>query len=238
MNQRTDELMKTYKPEMTIVVYRDGQSYYLEGHSVNENGELMEGKPLLQETIQGIVDVFFDERKNMSHVTGIIPENLMAFKLLPGGNYRLVWYRPAEVRVMHFSKELKINTGKTWVPAMLYVAEGGQLDVFALNTTNRPTEKNKLYKAPFFNVADDGSVCLGNAKVTKPSERTYSNLMKYWEDLFWLSEFTHLNGSDDKTATRLQPLWKKLLDSKAKLKWQDLNELKPYSHLTIKSITK
>src|SRR4051812_22891408 len=103
---RTELLMQTYRPQVAIVVYKDnyGDNFYLESHSVNADGALMEGKPLKQETIAGMVDVFFDERKNMLRVTGFMPENILSFDLLPGGNYKMVWHRPAEVRVMHFSK--------------------------------------------------------------------------------------------------------------------------------------
>lgn len=211
--------------------------YYLESHSINEQGSIMEGKPLLQETIQEIVDVFFDERKNMATISGMIPDNLLCFSLLPGGNYKMVWYRPAELRVMHFVKELKLPTAKSWVPAIVYVADRNKLSVFALKSNARPKENAKLCKAPFFNVSDTGSVCLGNAHVKKPKDRTYISLMRYWEDLFWLSQFTHLNDSN-KTKSDMHSIWKKLLASKTKLKWSDLNELIFYKSMQLKSIVK
>ncbi len=243
MNNRTEILMSTYKPMLAIVAYAsntNGMSseYYLESHTINESGALLEGKPLLQETIQEMVDVFFDERKNMAQIKGIIPDNLLSYEPLPGGNSRMVWYRPAEIRVVHFSAQLKISTGKVWVPAMLYVTEKNSLDVWALKSNTRPNAGTKLFKAPFFNVSDRGDVCLGSAQVAKPKDKTYENLMKYWEDLFWLSEFTHLNDSN-KTKRDLTEVWKELVASKTKLKWSDLNELMPASNkLTLKSIIK
>lgn len=242
MNERTEIIGSTYTPTLAIIVNRAKNSvtgqgeYYLESHDINEKGQLMQGKPLLQETIQDVVDLFFDERKNMVKIGGMIPENLLSFKTLPGGNYRMVWYRPAEIRVLHFAAQLKLSTGKGWVPAMVYVADRRGLDVYALKTNMRPKETTKLCLAPFFNVNDDGDVCLGNAVVKKPVEKTYGAYMKYWEDLFWLSEFTHTNGDDEKTVTKLHPLWKKLLASKTKLKWSDMKELKFYPKKTLKSI--
>ena len=168
MNNRTTTLMSTYRPELSIVVYKNDRDYYLESHTINEKGQVMEGKPLLQETLQGIIGVFFDERKNMSQLTGILPDNLLYFALLPGGNHKLIWHRPAEVRVMHFAQALHLPTAKVWVPSMLYVAERNHLSVFALKANTRPTEKTKLFRAPFYNVSNEGSVCLGNASVKKP----------------------------------------------------------------------
>src|SRR4051812_24133829 len=108
-NDRTSLLMSTYKPELAIIVNRapnpitgEGE-YYLESHQIADDGRIMEGKPLLQDTIQEMVDVFFDERQNSVSVSGLMPENLLQFALLPGGNYKMIWYRPAEIRVVHFA---------------------------------------------------------------------------------------------------------------------------------------
>jgi PRTRC genetic system protein B len=242
MNQRTELLTNNYKPVVAISVYRSTDEtsgngkYYLESHDINETGQIMQGKPLLQETIQDIVEVFFDERKNLSNVTGMLPENLLSFVLLPGGKYKMVWFRPAEIKVIYFATALKISTAKSWVPAMVYVADNFGLDVFALKTNARPKETTRLCYAPFFNVNTDGAVCLGNAKVKIPTEKTYTNLMKYWEDLFWLSEFTHVNGNDTKTITQLQPLWQKIMKSKCRFKWNESKELKQYPKLNIKQL--
>lgn len=242
MNDRTELLTSNYKPIIAITVYRTANQvtgrgeYYLESHDINDAGQVMQGKPLKQESIQGIVDVFFDERKNMTNISGMLPENLLGFSYLPGGHFKMIWYRPAEIRVVHFASQLKIETTRCWVPATLYVVDRDGLDVFALKSNTRPKLSSQLMIAPYFNVGDEGSVCLGNAQVKKPKDKTYENLIKYWEDLFWLSEFTHLNGSDAKTVTKLEPLWRRIAKSKCKLKWSDLNELKPIKSLTLKNI--
>lgn len=242
MNERTELLTKNYKPIQLITVFRSESSvtgegqYYLESHDINESGAVMAGKPLMQETIQGMVDVFFDEKQNSITVKGMLPQNLLQFNLLPGGNYNMVWYREAEERVIHFAPQLKIPTAKAWVPAMVYKVDRKHFSVFALKTNTRPKENTKLCYAPFFNVNGDGLVCLGNAKVKMPREKTYDNLVKYWEDLFWLSEFTHVNGTDEKTVTKLQPLWKSIMAKKAKVKWSELNELKFYKQKTLKHL--
>jgi len=244
MNSRTELLTKNFTPIMMLSVYRSKSEvtghgeYYLESHDVNAEGQVLEGKPLLQETIQGIIDVFFDERKNMAQISGMLPENLLNFTFLPGGNYQMIWFRPAEQRVIHFAPQLKIPTDKAWVPAMVYRTDGKQLSVYSIKSNNRPKEDTRLCYAPFFNVSDYGNVCLGSAHVKRPKQKTYTNLMQYWEDLFWLSEFTHVNGNDMKTATKLQPLWKKIIGTKGKQKWSDLNELKFWENKTLKSLLK
>lgn len=241
MNSRTESLIKTYKPQLSIVVYKaEGMSdeFYLESHSINEGGQIMEGKPLLQETLQGIVDVFYDERQNTIRITGYIPENVLLFSLLPGGNYKIIWCRPAEVRFIPFAPQLHIKSATAWVPAMVYVVDRKSLSVFALKSNSRPKENTKLYRAPFHNVSDQGSVCLGSAKVKKPATKTYDSLMRYWEDLFWLSEFTHLNGASNPTKTDMDKVWRKLVACKEKIKWSDMDELNEMKNKTLKHLLK
>ena len=236
-NSRTELFMKTYNPQLSIVVYKSETDYYLESHDINEKGQIMEGKPLKQETIQAIVDVFFNERLQIAKITGMMPENMLSFAALPGGESKMLWYRPAEVRVIHFAKQLKLPIAKCWVPAMLYMVQKNSLSVFALPTNTRPKEHTKIFMAPFHNVGDSGIVCLGNATIQKPKIKTYANIMQYWEDLFWLSEFTHLNGSN-KTVSDLNKVWKKLIASKTKLKWSEMKELKPLEKLTLQHFLK
>lgn len=240
MNQRTKILSDQYVPVKAMMIYEskimDESSYYIESHPIDDAGRVLAGKPLQQENLDAIVDVFFDERKNQAEVKGMIPENLLSFSVLPGGNYRMVWYRPEEIRVLHHAIQLKLATDKCWVPATIYKADRNQLDVFALKSDKRPTEKTQIYKPPFFNVSDTGDVCLGSAKVKKPTEKTYSNLMKYWEDLFWLSEFTHENGTQKIKSKDLAAVWKKLMTSKTKMKWSSIDELLPLSNTKIAQI--
>ena len=237
-NERTDILTSTYTPKLSIVVYKSNTAdqYYLESHNITDDGKMMEGKPLLQETIESMVDAFYNEKQDYAKIKGLIPDNMLSFEFLNGGNYKMAWYRPAEVRYMHFSAGLKLMSGKAWVPAMVYIAKNKSLCVYALRSNTRPTENSKIFMAPFHNVSgNSGSVCLGSAMVRKPKHLTYSNLQQYWEDLFWLSEFTHRNG-DNPVKTDLDSVWKKLVASKATLKWSELNELVQIDKKSLKSI--
>jgi len=239
MNLRTESLIADYKPELAVIVYKaDANKYYLEAHSINDNGQVLEGKPLMQETLDAIVDTFFDERKSRNQIEGLIPDNLLYFVTKPGGKYHMTWYRPAEVRMLHFKENLHMKNGTTWVPAMLYVADGNDLTVFALGSDARPKETAVIYRAPFHNIYADGRVCLGSAKVKKPAVKSYAAEMKYWEDLFWLSEFTHLNEGDNPTKTNINTLWKRLIASKETIRWNKLGELKPFKKATLKTLLK
>jgi PRTRC genetic system protein B len=243
MNDRTEVLVKTFKPRLAIIAHStitsNHNEWYLESHVLNDNGQILEGKPLQQETIQGIVDIFFDERQNSVQFGGIIPHNLIKFDVLPGGQYSMMWYRPEEQRQLYFASSLSLPSGQAWVPALIYKVNRRYLSVYALNSNERPDEKSGLFRAPFHNVHNDGSVCLGSAHVKKPVEKTYAAAMKYWEDLFWLSEFSHLNGASNPAKTNINSLWKRLVKD-PKVKWSGIDQLVPLKNdkklLTLESL--
>lgn len=238
MSGRIELLSQTYKPSLAVMVYQSGEDFYLESHSVNDQGQLTEGKPLLQDTVQGIVDVFFDERQNNVRVGGFIPDNMLTFDTLPGGQYKMIWFHPAEIRQLFFAAPLKLTSTRSWVPGLIYCVDRRLLSIYAYKGAGRPTLKTKLLRSPFHNVSDSGQVCLGNAKVNRPKVNSYGTLMKYWEDLFWLSEFSHLNGATNPTRSKLGDIWKRMLASKTKLKWSQVNELLPYKNYTLNTLTK
>lgn len=244
MNDITESILKTYKPRLMLVLYTSGEqknSYgnaldqqYIESHVIGENGEVYEGKPLMQETLDGIVDVFFDDRQNRSEIKGFIPGNILSYELLPGGKYSMIWYRPEERRQLYFAENLHLPSGKAWVPPMLYKASSRGLYVYALKSSDRPKETDKLFKAPFYNIYNDGQVCLGSARIAKPKVRTYANVIKYWEDLFWLSEFSSLHGNENPTKSNINTLWKGMIGKPKK--WSDMNELIPHKKKSLKDL--
>lgn len=242
--ERNELISASYKPVMLVSVYRNGAvegysaDYYLESHDIDAAGQVMSGKPLLAETIQGMVDIFFDENQNRSKISGLIPEELLQYEPQPGGYYNMTWFRPAQKRTILFAKQLRLKSGVIWVPPMVYRVDRKELHVFALKSNRRPQEGTRLLRAPFHNVGDDGRVCLGSAKVARPAEKTFRNWMKYWEDLFWLSEFTHLNGATNPTVSPLGKVMTRLVNSRGRLKWSDMSELKEMKGLTLKKMLK
>jgi PRTRC genetic system protein B len=215
MNELTHNLITDYKPKVLITVYYgSSDDFYLESHLVKEDGSIAAGRPLQQETIQKMVDTFLIKDTKERQITGLMPGNLLYYKNLPGGRYKMIWHRPMEQRVLHHASELKIPTGKAMVPPLLYVVSEKKLSLFALSSNDRPNEVTKLYEAPFFNIYDSGGVCLGNAKVKQPLNN-YASIMRYWEDLFWLSNFTHINGKE-KLKVDMKQYWTNAIKLKRK----------------------
>ena len=93
---------------------------------------------------------------------------------------------------MFFKESLKVENAEYNLPGIIYETQGNGLNVYAYKD-KEPTEKTELYAAPFFNVTG-ANVCLGSAKIEKPKDLTYANLLEYWEKKFWLTEFSHLGS--------------------------------------------
>lgn len=193
MNDLTKKLTDNFTPFMAIIAYKAGQAdkYYLEQRRISK-GKMSAGAPLKEKTISKIVSAIAVTSDDIEEgIRGVIPENLL-FCDSQIGRTKLVWYRPPEKRSVYFSPKVGIEDGIMKVPGLLYVVSGNILALYAFKG-RKP--KGKLYMAPFMNV-DTSHVCLGNAKIEKPKERTYANLMSYWESLFWQSEFSHILGAN------------------------------------------
>lgn len=193
MKEFTDALNDTYQPKAVIVAYETrGGKYYLESRKVDEKGNLCEGKPVSRKLIDGMVKTFSTTFADTPH--GAMPSTLLYVDDRPGHKV-YVWYNPPQERAMTFVKSLSIKDGTYNVPGIVYVVRGQALYVYAF-AGKKPSEKRPLVKYPMFNVYDDCRVCLGSARATKPSNYTWSALMKYWETLFWGSTNSHLIGSN------------------------------------------
>lgn len=190
MNNITKNLFEELEPKMAVIIYKSEDIYYLERRDINPDGKMGVGVPLTEDCLTDIVKGLSATEKDIVH--GPIPPYLLYADCRTGVK-KYVWYRKEEKRNLYFSEQLGINNGEMYVPGLVYCACGNTLSLYAYK--GRLTEKSKLFRAPFFNVSDS-SVCLGSAKVEKPDELTYENIIRYWEQMLWQSEFVHLLGSN------------------------------------------
>lgn len=191
MNNITKNLFEDLEPKMAIIVYKsEDDIFYLERRDISSDGIMGAGVPLTENCLTNIVKGLSATEKDIVH--GSIPPYLLYADCRTGLN-KYVWYRKEEKRKLYFNEGLGINNGEMYVPGLVYQVSGNTLSVYAYK--GRLTEKSKLYRAPFFNVSDS-SVCLGSAKVQKPEDMTYENIIQYWEQMFWQSEFVHLLGGN------------------------------------------
>jgi PRTRC genetic system protein B len=116
-----------------------------------------------------------------------------------------------ERNVFFNTAELGKRAAKVPHPGLVFAVVKGSWYVFALAGKERPQLETTLHHAPYFNVYDDGGICAGSA--AKPKGIAAAAIPQ-WEDAFFDSEFTHINGSTKKASHRHgeYAMWKELLD--------------------------
>ena len=233
-NELTRKLRMLLHPRAALIVYAqennshsmNDNSYFIEVRDIDESGRMGEGRPVTVEFMNELV-----RRYSESHSTtpyGRIPSNLLWCEPRKGSE-KYIWYNHPQRRMMFFKETLKIENAEYHLPGIIYEAGENRLNIYAYKDKEL-TDKTELYAAPFFNVTG-ASVCLGSAKIEKPKDLTYMNLLEYWEKKFWLTEFSHLGGGGNPTKSNLV-----LVTKAAKDKPFDLDELQPLKKLKLKDI--
>ena len=128
----------------------------------------------------------------------ILPENVLV--RTPD---RLVWWVPAQQRVMFFpdaDPKLAQLSGKRFPhPALVFKVSGRQLSIRALVRDRRPGESTMLKTAPYLNVNEASVCCQGSMR---SPEGTSVDTIAGWESAFFQSEFTHVYGAVRLTSHR------------------------------------
>ena len=230
MNRFTSEITRTMQPTAALIAYTCNEgynnSYYLECRKINKDGLMGAAKPVSLKFVQSLIENFSASASSIPH--GEIPEGLLYADVR---KEKYVWYLPPCQKYLYFKSDLNIPNGKYCLPGLVWSIERNSLSLFAYKA-KRLTLKTQLYSAPFFNVnSKDGNVCFGNASLKPPENLTFNNLLKFWEDKFFLSEFSHILGGNP-INNNLVTVIKNSVNS------FDSNELKPVKKLILKNLLK
>lgn len=106
---------------------------------------------------------------------------------------RVAWWVPTARRRIWFDEKTRpelalINRQEVTHPPLLFIADPGHLQLYALPANERPTAATPVYQAPYFNVYDTGGVCAG--KVAWPKTLDVEKLAQ-WETAFFDSVGTN-----------------------------------------------
>ena len=235
-NELTQKLRTLLHPRAALIAYSgekdnsyaSDNSYFVEIRDIDDNGMMGEGRPVTVDFMNELVRGYSESHSTTPY--GRIPPNMLWCDPRKGSE-RYIWYNSPQKRMMFFKESLQVENAKYNLPGVIYVAGGSSLSIYAYKD-KKLTEKTELYAAPFFNVTG-ANVCLGSAKIDKPRDLTYKNLLEYWEKKFWLTEFSHLGGGGNPTRSNLI-----LFSKAAKYNPFNLDELKPLNNLKLKDILK
>lgn len=163
---------------------------------VVEDGVIQPGRAINGNDLQGL----FEQGARATPRTWI-PPNVLSL-----GEGSVTWFSPGKSRKMFFKGKPELNRKTFPHPHLIFTADGTRLSVYAYRGRGRPTPDTMLYRAPYWNIYDDGNVCLGDGPWPKAGT---TESIDQWEKCFFLSKFSHSNtaaivkGGHDKLWARL-----------------------------------
>lgn len=215
MKDITQDFGTLYHPLSALVFYQtkgNNKYTYVEHFDMDKNGNPINAHPLTEgeaKELAKALNTKKEKSKAFLKSNGILPTNVLHIN--PSENGTVLWYtKPRKVK-MFFTESLEIPNGTAKVPAMLWYASKQSLIVFALEKDHRPTENTVLFHAPFFNIYEDGHVCMGTVDINIKNSASVEEFMQAWESYFFNSYFSHLVNEHNPIKGNCVCLWKDLI---------------------------
>lgn len=215
LNNITENFGTLYHPKSALVFYETAGTeadMYVEHFDMDSNGNPINAHPLTVKEANILAKALqTDEEKSKAFLkpNGILPTNILHIN--PSEKGTVLWHTKAQQRKLYFVNGLCIPNGTANVPSMLWFANRNSLAVFALATDRRPTEKTPLHYAPFFNIYEDGRVCMGTVTIDIKNSASVEEFIQAWESYFFNSYFSHLLGSHSPIKGNCVNVWKDLI---------------------------
>lgn len=221
MNTReniTENFGQLYQPKSALVFYKTkgiDAEMYVEHFDMDSFGNPVNAHPLTVREAQALATALSTQKDSaFLKAKGVLPSNILQINPVEDGG-TLVWHTKARKRQLYFSENLGLQSGMAHIPPMVWKANRNAVTVFAVRTDRRPKESTLLYHAPFFNVYEDGKVCMGTVSIDIENCASAEEFMAEWESYFFDSYFTHLLGGENRIAGNCVALWKSLVGTEA-----------------------
>jgi PRTRC genetic system protein B len=216
MKNLTNNFCNAYQPVKALLIWRkqllnDGEeehSIYVESYDIGKSGKPINAHPLTFKETLALSSLFQSAEELKTgylRSRGIMPNKVLYVNPQQGGY--AVWYTPPQEVTLFFASALGITSGRGKVPAMIWKAGREELAVYALKGCKKPDSKTKLFHAPYFNIYQDGRVCMGTVKVNIAESARLEDFMAQWESYFWNSYFSHLMGEFNPVTENIVQLW-------------------------------
>lgn len=215
MTNLTNQFGTLFHPQKAFVVYEQqntAKHIYVESYDFDCEGRPFNAHPLsLSEAGKLSKALLTSERKHSSFLSlkGLMPKNLLFLRTQK--NPCAIWHtQPARVR-LYFKEDLGIKSGWANVPSLIWRATKTSLWLYAVRDAE-VNEGTPLFNAPFFNIYDDGKVCMGNVSIEVRNDCPLEDFMLQWQDSFFNSYFSHLLQGFNPIKGNIVQLWKKLVN--------------------------
>lgn len=180
--------MHRFELRDALLIYRENRRSFITWHTVTAQ---IQGPPVMGPAQPLTTSFVEDLAESLSGgaVAELLPENVLAKT-----DRMIAWWTPRCVRRMFFENaegKAQILSGKNFPqPPLVWRVAQGELKIRALWENRRPKADTALAVAPFWNLSDDGSVCLGSMRC--PESASVGSI-DAWERGFYESAFTHAN---------------------------------------------
>lgn len=217
MEDITQNFGTLYYPKSALVFYQSNernQDNYVEYFDMDKDGNPINAHPLTEREAKVlakllVVNTKKEKSQEFLKPKGILPTNILHIN--PNENGSVLWYTKAGKRQLFFTENLEPPNGIAEVPAILWYASKRSLAIFALSSNRRPTENSPLFYSPFFNVYENGNVCMGTVDVHIKNSTSLEEFTQKWEDYFFNSYFSHLMNEHNPINGNCVNLWKNLV---------------------------
>ncbi|SFS61738.1 PRTRC system protein B [Mucilaginibacter polytrichastri] len=236
MKNITETFGALYHPVKAFVVFQKDSpenDTYVECYDMDENGFPINAHPLsIRESTQlaNALDTSDELKRNFLKPSGLMPKNVLYIN--PDHNGYAIWHTPKQKVDLFFVEGLGIPNGKAAIPPLLWKASRGTLQVYALEGDSNITTDTPLYHAPFFNLYENGRVCMGTVKIKIPADCLLEEFIHLWQQYFFNSFFSHTLGGRIRVNGNVIQLWQSLVGTKKQFPINFLQE----NGLTLKKI--
>lgn len=217
MENITNYFKDVYVPYKGIVVFKNradfNDKFYVESFDFTPDGRPLALHPLSHQESLDLSESLQPD----SHVSGFLHHrDVLPYQVLhidSGRDGKALWYTTARLQSLLFQESLQIPSGPAHIPALLWYANKRSLRVFALGSDERPQLTTKLFHAPFFNVYEDGEVCMGDVNIQIKDDYSLLDFISKWERYFFRSYFSHLIMQRSPVKGNIVQLWCKQVNS-------------------------
>ena len=219
MKNITQDFGTLYHPTTALVFYQNddrNKETYVEYFDMDKNGNPINAHPLTEREAKELLKALTINTQKEKNQDFLKPKGILLTHILhinPSENGSVLWFTKSMKRQLFFTENLGISNGTAEVPPMLWLANKRSLKIFALANNRRPTEKTELFYAPFFNVYEDGNVCMGTVDVNIQNSNSLEEFIEKWEEYFFNSYFSHLMNEHNPINGNCVNLWKSLINT-------------------------
>lgn len=238
MKDITKSFGSLYHPFKAIILYKEkdgNKNLYVESYDMDKDGYPINAHPLSVK--EGIalarsLDTSGELEQSFLQPSGMLPDNILYLKY--GRLGYALWHTPAMRVNLLFKEHLGIPSGNVAIPDLIWLAGKEHLNIYAVKQGAQLEMATPLYHAPFFNIHDNGNVCMGTVNINISGHSSLEVFIQQWQQYFFNSYFSHLIQQKSPVKGNIIQLWNSLAGTKRKFPVSALVK----NGLTIKNLIK